>query len=49
MHEEFQELMQVNLFVNSSAELRPEPLGSCTEIALMTFGERIGGRYGKFR
>lgn len=49
MHEHFQELLQVNLFVNSSAELRPEPLGNSTEIALMSFGERIGGKYGKFR
>jgi magnesium-transporting ATPase (P-type) len=42
-------MLQINLFVNSSAELRPEPLGSNTEIALMMFGERIGGKYGKFR
>lgn len=38
LHETYQELLQVNLFVNSSAELRPEQIGSSTEIALMIFG-----------
>jgi hypothetical protein len=45
LSQKYLEYILVNIFVNSSAELRPEIVGSATEIALLKFAERLGKKY----
>ena len=49
LHQNFKELFLINLFVNSTADIKNKNYGSPTEIGLMKFGERFNETYGDYR